>query len=168
MVLPLPFSWPSCIHRSTLEVEIEASTRRVFQNVVKRKSLGVARNSKNRFLLLSSPLCLTLLSVVYSLVSDSYFQSLARQADATGQDSIDQELDSWQFNSKTPVERLGYPIVGGVTELGLEVQIIPHHSLNFLQHLTDVDRKEVMIQLLLHPEIFQEVVSCLGHNYALI
>jgi hypothetical protein len=50
-----------------------------------------------------------------------YFQALARQADATGQDSIDQELDLFQFSSKTPVDRLGHPVVGGITELGLEV-----------------------------------------------
>ena len=64
------------------------------------------------------------LLLLAGLIACRYFQSLARQADATGQDSIDQELDMFQFSSKAPTERLGHPVAGGVTELGFEVNPI--------------------------------------------
>lgn len=114
--------------RCYVELELENQIRSVFQNVIKRKSLTVVRNSKNR-----------------------YFYSLAKQIEESGQDSIDQELEMSNFSSKTPIDRLGYPIVGGITNLGLE-------------HLTDVDRKEVMINLLSNTNIFMEVVQNLGYT----
>jgi hypothetical protein len=81
----------------------------------------------------------------------------------------------FQFSSKTPVERLGHPVVGGVTELGLEVSLSMHllpPSLltisSSFQHLTDIDRKEVMINLFSNSDAFEEVVRNLGYQYPIL
>ena len=113
------------IIRCYVELELENQIRTVFQNVIKRKSLTVARNSKNRLLILlffHSLFLLCFKSYYFNdLLLSRYFHSLAKQVEETGQDSIDQELELSHFSSKTPVDRLGYPIVGGITNLGLEV-----------------------------------------------
>ena len=93
-----------------------------FDNIIRRRTVGVARNSKNRC---SVTVCLTaylcLRSVVHAL-SCRHFQSMAKTVDATGMDDLNSELENAIFSSEVPLSKLGHAIAGGVTEYGLEVR----------------------------------------------
>mmetsp|Transcript_6796 Transcript_6796/g.10224 ORF Transcript_6796/g.10224 Transcript_6796/m.10224 type:complete len:415 (-) Transcript_6796:134-1378(-) len=115
--------------RTFIETLLEDKVREAFANVIKRRSLTVARNSKNR-----------------------YFKSVAKSMSDSGHDDISVELDSTAFSTKVPTNKLGHPIVGGITDLGLE-------------HLTDGDKHDVMISVLSDERVFKEVVERLHRAY---
>ena len=57
----------------------------------------------------------------FNVLRVRYFKSVAKSMSDSGHDDISVELDSTAFSTKVPTNKLGHPIVGGITDLGLEV-----------------------------------------------
>ena len=117
--------------RSNVEIYLEDCLKRKFEEVISRRSKLVMENSKNR-----------------------YIKEIAKSNDgshtlgSTGSSELVDILDSTSFNTTTPNEKRGHPVYGGISGLGLE-------------YLTDSDRKDVMLDLLSIPIVFEEVVKLL-------
>jgi hypothetical protein len=121
--------------QSQTELELEEVLKIKFEQVVGRRSQIVMENSKNR-----------------------YIKKIVKSMDGSNTLGSDmsshmlETLESASFNSAVPNEKSGNPVYGGISGLGLE-------------YLTDSDRKDVMVNLLSNPVIFEEVVHQLQAMY---
>jgi hypothetical protein len=115
--------------QTPIERELEECLKMKFEEILGRRSMNVMENSKNR-----------------------YIQKIAKSVDAGNTIGSDmsshmlETLESASFSSVVPNEKSGNPVYGGISGLGLE-------------YMTDSDRKEVMINLLSNPTVFEVVVE---------
>ena len=118
-------------NKTLVEEELEECLKTKFEEIVSRRSKVVMENSKNRYI---------------KQIVKSIDGSHTMGSDLSSQ--MVETLDSASFNSGIPNEKKGNPVYGGISGLGLE-------------YLTDSDRKDVMMNLLKHPAVFEEMVNSL-------
>lgn len=93
---------------------------------------------------------------VMSNSKNRYIKGIVKSMDGNAASSDNsmmlETLDSASFSSSIPNEKKGNPIYGGISGLGLE-------------YFTDSDRKDIMIDFLSKPRIFEQVVNSLNMSH---